>query len=97
VLISPATSPVEWISRAAIRQVRTCVACEPILEDRRCEPIRLATHRGGIAAICLIIALILAASGTLHGQITVFKYLTATFASAGLILVDRRGEPGGGQ
>ncbi|MDB6088009.1 MAG: conserved rane protein of unknown function [Gammaproteobacteria bacterium] len=61
---------------------------DQILEyKRRCEQMRKATHLGVLAAIVLISALIFAALDTIYDQLSLLKYLSATCAVGGLLLV----------
>jgi hypothetical protein len=54
---------------------------------RRCEQMRRATHIGVIAAICLISSIVFAALHAMGLELPAVKYLCATGAIVGLLLV----------
>ena len=75
-----------WIVMSVLQQryITSCERYRSLISEERCPKMRLATSVGVASAITLITGLVCAALGTMLQGVSLFKYLTALFAVAGL-------------
>lgn len=66
------------------RYITSCERYRSLISEEHCPKMRLATSVGVASAITLITGLVCAALGTMVQGVSLFKYLTALFAVAGL-------------